>query len=670
MVFKPESVAVTRLEMEACVPTLETGWPIGALLAALPATLVRVSREGAILGVESAARDGLSAASWDIVGRNVRELMPPAAAEEALLRVREALQTGAVQTFAWRPLADAHAAAYTTHIVRSGRDEVLAVLCEAAERDEAREALRQREELHRSIVRQSPNCIFLVDVESRRILDANPALPKLLGYTRDELLRLTLDDIEAHRPEDTDATIERVLREHHDIIGERQYRDRRGALVDVEVSGNLIFYGSRQVLCLFARDIRERKESEAERQRLEDRLRLSQKHEAVGRLASGVAHDFNNLLTAVNGYAELILSALEPQDPLRADVEEIRRAGARARDLTRQLLAFSGRQILEPRVFDLNAVVRDMEKLVRRTIGEDIELETDLDPDIGSVSADPGKIEQVILNLVVNARDAMPDGGTLRIATKEVVLDEAFTRPYATLHPGPHVALMISDTGRGIEAAAQKRIFEPFFTTKEQGKGSGLGLATVYGIVKQSGGSIWVDSEVGKGTIFRVYLPSVAADPEPVSVGSGARDERLPRGTETIVVVEDDRGVQALTVRVLRNLGYQVYGADHPDGALLLLERLRARRPDQRIDLVLSDVVMPRMSGPVLVGRLRAIAGDFKVLFMSGYADEGIVRHGVLEPGTQFIHKPFTRAEMARKVRDVLDSCAAAGLTGGPAVVV
>jgi len=386
-----------------------------------------------------------------------------------------------------------------------------------------------------------------------------------------------------------------------------------------------------------------------ERKQLEEQFHQAQKMEAVGRLAGGVAHDFNNLLTAILGSADLVLDSLAVGVPEREEVEEIRKAALRAADLTRQLLAFSRQQIIAPIVLNPNDVVANMDKLLRRLLGEDVELRAVLAPDLATVKADPSQLEQVVLNLAVNARDAMPNGGKLTVETQNVELDEAYVRGHLSAHPGAYVMLAVSDTGVGMDAATQARIFEPFFTTKEKGKGTGLGLATVYGIVKQSGGWIWVYSEPGHGTSFKVYLPRVAeaaapAAPSPVPPVS-------VRGSETVLLVEDEEMIRHLVQKVLKANGYTVLVAASGRDA----ERV-AGQHDGPIHLLMTDVVLPGLNGREVAQRLTAARAGIRVLYLSGYTDDAIVHHGVLEPGVAFLQKPFTPAVLGRKVREVLDS--------------
>jgi PAS domain S-box-containing protein len=385
------------------------------------------------------------------------------------------------------------------------------------------------------------------------------------------------------------------------------------------------------------------------RHRLEEQFRQAQKMEAVGRLAGGVAHDFNNLLTVINGYGEIVLGSLPEGHPARELVRQIKEAGERAASLTRQLLAFSRKSVLEPKVLDLNAGVREMEKLLRCVIGEDIQLATVLEPDLGRVRADPGQLEQAVINLCVNARDAMPHGGKLTLETRDVELDAAYAQANPDVRPGPYVLLAVSDTGHGMDAATIARIFEPFFTTKGQGKGTGLGLAMVYGFVKQSGGHIAVYSEPGQGATFKIYLPQVEAAVTARKSHHGPMT--LPRGTETVLLVEDEEGVRALIRHVLKSSGYTVLQAGHGQEALRVAERHAAP-----IHLLLTDVVMPGgMGGRQVAEAVRARHPEARVLFVSGYTEDAVVRHGVLEENTNFLQKPFMPAALVLKVREILD---------------
>jgi two-component system cell cycle sensor histidine kinase/response regulator CckA len=385
-----------------------------------------------------------------------------------------------------------------------------------------------------------------------------------------------------------------------------------------------------------------------DRRHLEEQLLQAQKMEAVGRLAGGIAHDFNNILTAIKSYSELLIEDMATDKGRVEDVKEIREAADRAAALTRQLLAFSRQQLLRPRVLDLNTTIRDLKGMLERLIGADIEVKTQLAPTIGMVTADPGQIEQVLMNLVVNARDAMPDGGTIDIETSNVELDDEYARTHASTRPGPYVMLAVSDTGQGMSREIQTRVFEPFFTTKEKGKGTGLGLSTVYGIVKQSGGSIWMYSEPGQGTTFKIYLPRVDAVVDdnvvaPILNGHG--------GNETILLVEDEDSVREVASRILRRQGYSVVEASNGTEALREFgERGR------EFDLIITDIVMPGMGGLELAQRVREWAPAARILFTSGYTEDAVLRRSFLDPGAEFIEKPFTPAHLAERTRQVLDS--------------
>ena len=394
-------------------------------------------------------------------------------------------------------------------------------------------------------------------------------------------------------------------------------------------------------------DITERKRMEQEMASLQEQLRQAQKMEAIGRLAGGIAHDFNNALTVIRGNCQLSLLDLHEADPLYGNLKEIELCVDRAARLTQQLLAFSRKQVMEVKVVDPNGLIEDLQKILRRILGEDIELTTFLEEGVGKVRVDPGQMEQAVINLVVNARDAMPRGGKLTIETANVELDEAYARKHVAVTPGPYVMLSVSDTGVGMPPEVRERVFEPFFTTKGAGKGTGLGLSMVYGIVKQSGGNIWVYSEMGKGTTFKIYLPRVEG---PVEERREEALEGIPQGSETVLVVEDEEVVRKLAARLLRKQGYKVLEA--PDGgkAFMLCEQY-----DERIDLILSDVILPGMDGRQVVERLQKIHPEAKALYMSGYTDNVIVHHGMLEQGIHFVQKPFTLESLARKVREVID---------------
>lgn len=519
-----------------------------------------------------------------------------------------------------------------------------------SERKKREEQIRASEERYRTLVESISDAILWLGPQ-REILSCNQAFCNLFGYSRDEVMGKSVRILHASDESfrSFGEIVYPVVREKGSCRVEWELVCKDGTKVPVEIvtSATKSSEGSISGFVSIARDVTERKKAEEEKATLQEQLRQAQKMEAIGRLAGGIAHDFNNILTVIKGVCQLSLLDLREADPLYAHLKEIERSVERAADLTRQLLAFSRKQIMDLEVFDLNRVIRDLYKMLRRILGEDIELETFLTEDLGRVKADLSQLEQVIVNLTVNARDAMPKGGKLTIETANVELNEEYARKHIGVQPGRYVMLSISDTGVGMTKEVQERIFEPFFTTKEMGKGTGLGLSTVYGIVKQSGGNIWVYSEPGEGTTFKIYLPRVD---EPLS---GQKEEvigEIPGGRETILVVEDEETVRKLAVRLLKRQGYKVLEASGGGEAFVLCEKYK-----EPIHLILSDVVMPGMSGREVVERLQKIHPEAKVLYMSGYTDNVIVHHGILEEGIEFLQKPFTLEGLARKVREVLD---------------
>lgn len=513
------------------------------------------------------------------------------------------------------------------------------------ERRRSEKALERQRAFLRQVIDINPNFIFAKDREGRFTL-ANQAVADAYGTTVENLVGKRDADFNPNSAE-VESSLERdrelmdTLREK--VIPEEMVADSTGKVrwhqtVKRPIVGD---DGTADQVLSVATDITRRKA-------LEEQLRQSQKMEAIGTLAGGVAHDFNNLLTTILGYSELLLGALEADSPIRGDVAEIKTAGERAASLTRQLLAFSRKQIVEFRILDLNAIIADMDKMLRRLVGEDIEFVTLTEPKLGHVKADRGQIEQVLVNLVVNARDVMPRGGKLTIASGNADLKETLARDHFQIEPGPYVVLAVSDTGTGMDAKTRARIFEPFFTTKEMGRGTGLGLSTVYGIVKQSGGDVWVDSEPDRGATLKVYLPRV--DQAVVPLPSPDQSRTL-YGTETILLVEDEESVRRLARNVLSGQGYTVLEACNGDEAIRV-----AANGGEAIDLVLTDGVMPGMPVGDLVADLRSTRPRAAILLMSGHTGEEIIRRGIMESDMPFLQKPFTAAALLRKVREVLDA--------------
>jgi len=517
------------------------------------------------------------------------------------------------------------------------------VISQGIERKRAERDLRESEERYRDLVENAHDIIYSHDLDGN-YTSMNKAGAAITGYTVQEALKLNLSKTVA--PEYLSSAKEMLTRK---LAGDRvtayemEIIAKDGRRITVEANTKLVYRDGVAVgVQGIARDVTERKH-------LEDQLRQSQKMEAIGQLAGGVAHDFNNLLTAINGYSGLALQRIDEHHPLRSYLEEIKKAGDRAANLTRQLLAFGRKQILQPLPINLNDIVTDMNKMLHRLIGEDIVLTARLDPALNRVKADPGQIEQVLVNLVVNARDAMPQGGNLTIETATVELDWEYANTRVGVVPGNYVMLAVSDTGIGMDEATEARIFDPFFTTKEKGKGTGLGLSTVYGIVKQSGGNILVYSEPGHGTTFKVYLPQIIAEPQ--KTVAAVVDFALPSGSETILLVEDEDVVRGLASKILEQAGYKVLAASRGTEAIRL-----CREQTEPIHLLLTDVVMPETSGKEVADQVTELLPSLRVLFMSGYTDEAIVHHGVLDSNVEFIQKPFTPAGLVMKVREVLDS--------------
>ena len=518
---------------------------------------------------------------------------------------------------------------------------------EALQRATERQELARHQNLLRQIIDANPSLIFVKDWEGRFVL-VNRATAGIYGTTVEALIGKTDADFNPNKEE-----VEHFLRDDREVMTSGRAKNIAEEPVTNAATGETRWFQTTKVplrqadgdvpkLLGVATEITERK-------RLEEQLLQSQKMEAVGQLAGGVAHDFNNILTAIVGYADLLATEFAPNDRRLEDLEEIRKSARRAAALTRQLLAFSRKQVLEPRVLDVNEVVQNMDKMLRSLISESIRLETHYAANLFSARADPNQIEQVVMNLAINARDAMPEGGTLTIETANATLDEDYALRHISVMPGEYVMLAVSDTGCGMDEDTKSRIFEPFFTTKEQGTGTGLGLSTVYGIVKQHGGNIWLYSEPGKGSTFKVYLPAVQEQPEVVRKSA---PHAMPKsGGETVLVVEDDEQLRRLAHRALAAQGYDVLEADRGSTAIDI-----ARRHRGKIDLLLTDVVIPDTNGRKLADHLRASRPGLRVLFMSGYPDGAMGHNGMLETGVAYVAKPFTTEAITRKVREILDA--------------
>jgi two-component system cell cycle sensor histidine kinase/response regulator CckA len=518
----------------------------------------------------------------------------------------------------------------------------LTLEAEVAERKRTEEELADLNRRLEAVINASPLAIIGLDFEGK-VQGWSHAAEQIFGWSQEEVIGRKPPIVPEEELPQFHASLERSMRGEAETGRAVRRLRKDGTLADIRLWTAPLYGGSgelRGTIAILA-DI-------GEQRRLEQQLAQSQKMEAIGRLAGGVAHDFNNVITIVSGYGHMLLDGVKDDPDLREAAEEVLKAADRAAALAGQLLTFSRRQAIQPNVLDLNALVRDMERMLGRVIGEDIDLRVVTLPSAGSVLADAGQMEQVLMNLVVNARDAMPHGGTLTIETSSVTLDENYARVHVGVKPGAYAMLAVSDTGVGMDPDTRSHIFEPFFTTKERGKGTGLGLSTVYGIVKQHGGDIWVYSEPGKGTTFKIYLPQAAV------ASAGATDERDPpaaSGSETVLLVEDEQGVRRLVRDILELYGYSVLEADSGEKALEMQASFEGR-----IDLLLTDVVMPKMTGRDLAEALELSRPETKVLYLSGYTDRVVVDRGVVAAGASFLQKPFSPEALARKIREVLDN--------------
>jgi len=623
---------------------------LAALVESSDDAIFSQSLAGDILSWNSGAQQLFGYTAGEAVGKPVSLLSPPECREKDAAIAAGILRgeaTRQLQTTRIRKDGSAVEVSLTVSPVLDAAEQVVSAACIARDItawQDAQQALRQSAELDRALFIGSPLPMWLYDIDSLRILSVNDAAVVQYGYSSEELLTMSLHDI--HSPETPPAldTEHGEVPEYH-RTGIFRHRRKDGTVIRVDVYVHDVWVAGRRSRLALLQDV-------TEHLKLEDQLRQSQKMEAIGQLAGGIAHDFNNLLTIVNGYTDILLARSRPGVEGYEELAEIRKAGERAASLTRQLLAFGRQRELDPKVIDLNSAVTDMDKLLRRLIGEQIELVVVPSPVLGSVRTDAGQIEQVIMNLAVNARDAMSGGGTLTIETANVEVDEGFTRSHVGVLPGPYVVLAVTDTGCGMDTETQQRIFEPFFTTKEPGRGTGLGLATVFGIVKQSGGHIYVYSEPDRGSTFKIYLPRVDSPPSPRLAGASARAGKA-RG-ETVLVVEDEEQVRRLTCIVLAEAGYVVLEAANPEQALTIADDRPAR-----IDLLVTDVIMPGMVGPALVRQIALRRPGLKTLFLSGYTGRTVSQNGELDENAPFLEKPYTPQALLSKVRDVLDATSA-----------
>jgi PAS domain S-box-containing protein len=518
---------------------------------------------------------------------------------------------------------------------------------------------RYRAELEQRVLRgqydylsKYANDIILLMNSEGIIVEANDRAVHSYGYSREELIGKPLHEIRAPETRAASEQDPQMTEQQESVIFETRHCRKDGTAFPVEVSARRVAVDDTVYQLSIIRDITERREAERERANLQEQLQQSQRIESIGRLAGGMAHDFNNLLTVINGYSAMVMDALPSDDPLRIEVHEISEAGERAATLTRQLLAFSRKQLIAPKILNLNTVISGVVKMLRRLVGEDISIITDLAPALDVVFADPGQIEQVLMNLVTNARDAMPQGGQLNIQTRNVIIGSEYAAAHIEAKSGAFVCLSVTDSGEGMTPETLEHAFEPFFTTKPRGQGTGLGLATVHGAIKQAKGWIGVYSEVNVGTTFKIYLPRAEA-----AVTGGIEQtterptsERDGRGHETVLVVEDQAEVRRLAVEALRHYGYRVLEASNGDDALELCKTLK-----EEIDLIVTDVVMPGITGPELASRAADAKPRAKVLYMSGYAETFIAHQGILDAGLAYLQKPFTADVLARKARAVLD---------------
>jgi two-component system, cell cycle sensor histidine kinase and response regulator CckA len=634
---------LTVLERESASSSRDS--KVQALLDAITETAILMDRDGVVLAANQVAAQRLGRTREGLVGQSLFDLFDAEVARSRRSAVEEVLRTRAPLRVEDRRAGRIYDTNWYPVLGEGGMVKHLAVFAaDITERRLAEEALRASEERYRGLVEQMPAGVYEVDIKNRKFLAVNQAAEELTGYTKEEFLALDPLDL--------------VTEPSRDLLQERQRRILAGEPLPAKIECVIRRKdGTERWMLVDARVFHRDQESVKARvvlsdltelKRLDAHFRQAQRMEAIGTLAGGVAHDFRNVLTVIVGYAELLLKERELAGQVREGLEQIRSAAQRAEGFTSQLLAFSRKQVRRLEVLDVNELIQIMEKMLLRLIREDIELEMALPPGLGAIRADSGQIQQIIMNLVVNARDAMPHGGRLTIETANVELDLKFEEIHGVeIDPGPYLMISVSDTGVGMDRETQARIFEPFFTTKEPGKGTGLGLSTVYGIVKQNNGFVWVYSEPGKGSTFKVYLPRTEEAPESIVVQPQV--EHRVQGTETILLAEDEDSVRRLVSRMLGHFGYRVLEASNPGMALELCATHHGP-----IDLLLTDVIMPGGGGRELAEAVARLRPGTRVLYMSGHTGEVIAHHGILPPEINFIEKPFDPGDLARKIRKML----------------
>lgn len=636
-----------RQRVEKALQTSEA--EMRALFAAMRDVILVADRDGRYLKVAPTNPSLLYKPPVEIVGKTIEELFPPERARLFMETVRRALELQAPVNIEYPLNIDGTDVWFSGTASPMEENSVIWVARDITERKQAEEALRASEKRYRQMFEKNLSVQLLIDPFSGEIVDANPAACDFYGYQREQLRVMNIKQINTLDSTSVAAEMQLAVMERHNRFVFR-HQLASGDLRDVEVFSSPMEMDGRQLLYSIVYDITEHLRAQTALGESEEKLRQSQKLEAVGQLAGGIAHDFNNLLTAILGYSDLLLRQHPPDDPSHKKIVGINKAGERASGLTRQLLAFSRKQVLQPKVFCLNETVESIEEMLQHIIGEQIELVCALRTDCGLIKADPIEIERVLLNLAVNARDAMPDGGRLLIETNQVELSEDLAGSYGEVRAGLHVLLSITDFGVGISPEIKPRIFEPFFTTKELGHGTGLGLSTVYGIIKQSGGSIMVESEMGCGTTFKIYLPSVDDAPETLKSEFPKIQKSFSR-KETILLVEDEEMVRAMTREILETNGYRVVEASRGEEALAFAEQFA-----ETIDLLVTDVVMPRMNGRELSEKLLVQRPEIKVLFISGYTHDTFKDQVMLSDKIEFLQKPFKPEVLASKVRETLDA--------------